>query len=164
MGPPQSSPNGERQAEQQQNEQSGQNGQNAQNGGSSQLVGAAAAAQQPKVVQTAFIHKLYKSVLDRSYCRVAATDDAAVCWKTKASNTSFLGQAPTRALSCHPRRNSPKFLRRYSGLLDIATIANVRLVNISNIPTFLLLFVNLICTDFTKVETPSVSLSQILRS
>lgn len=124
MGPPQSSPNGERQAEQQQNEQSGQNGQNAQNGGSSQLVGAAAAAQQPKVVQTAFIHKLYKSVLDRSYCRVAATDDAAVCWKTKASNTSFLGQALTRALSCHPRRNSPKFLRRYSRLLDVATLAN----------------------------------------
>lgn len=60
MGPPQSSPNGERQAEHQQNEQSGQNGQNGQNGGSSQLVGAAAAAQQPKVVQTAFIHKLYK--------------------------------------------------------------------------------------------------------
>ena len=60
MGPPQSSPNGERQAEHQQSEQSGQNGQNGQNGGSSQLVGAAAAAQQPKVVQTAFIHKLYK--------------------------------------------------------------------------------------------------------
>lgn len=41
-----------------------QHGQNAQqhssmNGGS-QPVGAAAAAQQPKVVQTAFIHKLYK--------------------------------------------------------------------------------------------------------
>lgn len=30
------------------------------NGGTSQPVGAAAAAQQPKVVQTAFIHKLYK--------------------------------------------------------------------------------------------------------
>lgn len=30
------------------------------NGGASQPVGAAAAAQQPKVVQTAFIHKLYK--------------------------------------------------------------------------------------------------------
>lgn len=66
MGPPQSSPNGERQAEQQQNEQSGQNG---QNGSSSQLVGAAAAAQQPKVVQTAFIHKLYKSVLIASRAR-----------------------------------------------------------------------------------------------
>jgi hypothetical protein len=32
------------------------------NGGSGQPVGAAAAAQQPKVVQTAFIHKLYKLV------------------------------------------------------------------------------------------------------
>jgi len=59
MGPPQSSPNGERHSEQNQAEHQGQNG---QNGASGQLVGAAAAAQQPKVVQTAFIHKLYKSV------------------------------------------------------------------------------------------------------
>ena len=59
MGPPQSSPNGERHQDPHQNEQSGQNG---HNGSSGQLVGAAAAAQQPKVVQTAFIHKLYKSV------------------------------------------------------------------------------------------------------
>jgi hypothetical protein len=59
MGPPQSSPNGERHQDQHQAEQSGQNG---HNGSSAQLVGAAAAAQQPKVVQTAFIHKLYKSV------------------------------------------------------------------------------------------------------
>ncbi len=33
---------------------------NTMNGGSGAAVGAAAAAQQPKVVQTAFIHKLYK--------------------------------------------------------------------------------------------------------
>jgi hypothetical protein len=59
MGPPQSSPNGERHQDPHQAEQSGQNG---HNGSSGQLVGAAAAAQQPKVVQTAFIHKLYKSV------------------------------------------------------------------------------------------------------
>jgi hypothetical protein len=32
------------------------------NGSSATAVGAAAAAQQPKVVQTAFIHKLYKWV------------------------------------------------------------------------------------------------------
>jgi hypothetical protein len=32
------------------------------NGGSTPAIGAAAAAQQPKVVQTAFIHKLYKWV------------------------------------------------------------------------------------------------------
>ena len=59
MGPPQSSPNGERHQDQHQTEQSGQNG---HGGSSAQLVGAAAAAQQPKVVQTAFIHKLYKLV------------------------------------------------------------------------------------------------------
>lgn len=38
--------------------ESGHSNNNAQN----QVVGAAAAAQQPKVVQTAFIHKLYKYV------------------------------------------------------------------------------------------------------
>ena len=57
MGPPAlSSPNGDR------NEQTppGQVEQQGANGGPSQPVGAAAAAQQPKVVQTAFIHKLYK--------------------------------------------------------------------------------------------------------
>lgn len=78
MGPPQSSPNGERQAEQQQNEQSGQNG---QNGSSSQLVGAAAAAQQPKVVQTAFIHKLYNMLEDQSIQHL-------ISWSS--SNESFV--------------------------------------------------------------------------
>lgn len=33
---------------------------NQNNNSSNQTIGAAAAAQQPKVVQTAFIHKLYK--------------------------------------------------------------------------------------------------------
>lgn len=36
---------------------------NGMNGTSGPAIGAAAAAQQPKVVQTAFIHKLYKCVL-----------------------------------------------------------------------------------------------------
>ncbi|KXS95794.1 hypothetical protein AC578_6444 [Pseudocercospora eumusae] len=67
MGPPLSSPNGDRQGEQQQ-----QHGQNEQattspsNGAGSHPVGAAAAAQQPKVVQTAFIHKLYNMLEDQS--------------------------------------------------------------------------------------------------
>lgn len=38
----------------------GENGENATNGNGATAIGAAAAAQQPKVVQTAFIHKLYK--------------------------------------------------------------------------------------------------------
>lgn len=41
-------------------QQSQNNQQNAPTNGGNQPVGAAAAAQQPKVVQTAFIHKLYK--------------------------------------------------------------------------------------------------------
>ena len=39
---------------------SGESGENATNGNGATAIGAAAAAQQPKVVQTAFIHKLYK--------------------------------------------------------------------------------------------------------
>lgn len=59
MGPPvHSSPNGDRMSEQPGSDPQHQ----TSNGGSNQPVGAAAAAQQPKVVQTAFIHKLYKSV------------------------------------------------------------------------------------------------------
>lgn len=42
--------------------------QHTTNGGSNQPVGAAAAAQQPKIVQTAFIHKLYKSVAAQGRC------------------------------------------------------------------------------------------------
>jgi hypothetical protein len=61
MGPPVlSSPVGDR---------NGTNGDadSATNGNAATAIGAAAAAQQPKVVQTAFIHKLYKSV--RLYVR-----------------------------------------------------------------------------------------------
>ncbi|KAK5169467.1 Flocculation suppression protein [Saxophila tyrrhenica] len=59
MGPPLSSPNGERHDHFDQQQSSA-------NGGSSQPTGAAAAAQQPKVVQTAFIHKLYNMLEDQS--------------------------------------------------------------------------------------------------
>lgn len=109
MGPPQSSPNGERQSEQHQSEHSGQNG---QNGASGQLVGAAAAAQQPKVVQTAFIHKLYKSVSCLNSHDAAEADHHTVCWKIRQYSISFPGQAPTRALSCRHLLNSQKFLRK----------------------------------------------------
>jgi hypothetical protein len=110
MGPPQSSPNGERHQDQHQTEQPGQNG---HNGSSAQLVGAAAAAQQPKVVQTAFIHKLYKSVsTNPPACRTTATDHAAVCWRTRPYHTSSPGRVAMKASSCHRLQNSQKFLRR----------------------------------------------------
>ncbi|EME41386.1 hypothetical protein DOTSEDRAFT_73714 [Dothistroma septosporum NZE10] len=66
MGPPLSSPNGDRMQDQQQ--QGGHNieHQPSANGAASHPVGAAAAAQQPKVVQTAFIHKLYNMLEDQS--------------------------------------------------------------------------------------------------
>jgi hypothetical protein len=45
-----------------QNQSNGDSGNTSPNGHGAPAVGAAAAAQQPKVVQTAFIHKLYKWV------------------------------------------------------------------------------------------------------
>ena len=58
MGPPVlSSPVGDRNGV---NQTSGGESDSATNGNSVPAIGAAAAAQQPKVVQTAFIHKLYK--------------------------------------------------------------------------------------------------------
>ena len=60
MGPPiLSSPNGDRSNDHLLANQ-GEQQQQSVNGGPNHPVGAAAAAQQPKVVQTAFIHKLYK--------------------------------------------------------------------------------------------------------
>ncbi|GAB7363589.1 hypothetical protein MBLNU230_g4160t1 [Neophaeotheca triangularis] len=63
MGPPPSSPNGDRTSE---HHTSGGQYSDQSNGNFNQPVGAAAAAQQPKVVQTAFIHKLYNMLEDQS--------------------------------------------------------------------------------------------------
>ncbi|TKA67661.1 hypothetical protein B0A55_08144 [Friedmanniomyces simplex] len=66
MAPPTlQSPNGERAPEHYASTQSDSQHQPT-NGGLIQPVGAAAAAQQPKVVQTAFIHKLYNMLEDQS--------------------------------------------------------------------------------------------------
>lgn len=153
MGPPQSSPNGERHSEQNQAEHQGQNG---QNGASGQLVGAAAAAQQPKVVQTAFIHKLYKSVSRSIAFNAAKADRTTVCWRIRPSSTSSHGRAPTRASSCRHLLNSQKFLRRchlYEFCLDfLLTYPD----NTSSIQTFLLLYDNSTCMAFTKVANPRI--------
>ncbi len=150
MGPPQSSPNGERQSEQNQAEHQGQNG---QNGASGQLVGAAAAAQQPKVVQTAFIHKLYKSVSHLITFHAAKADRTAVCWRTRPSSTSSLGRAPTRASSCRHLLNSQKFLRRSCScemcLCFLLTFSD----NTSSIQIFHPLYDNSTCMAFTKVAS-----------
>jgi hypothetical protein len=154
MGPPQSSPNGERQSEQNQSEHQGQNG---QNGASGQLIGAAAAAQQPKVVQTAFIHKLYKSVSRSSAQNAAKADHNTVCWRTRRFSTSSLGRAPTRASSCRHLLNSQKFLRRSCScemcLYFLLTFSD----NTSSIQIFLLLYDNSTCMAFTKVAFSCIS-------
>lgn len=112
MGPPVlSSPVGERNGIAQEPPTIGEPEKTTNGNGSSTPVGAAAAAQQPKVVQTAFIHKLYKCV-----CPIAARLDATAnattaCLKTKAFSTSFHGPAATRALSCHLQASFPKSCR-----------------------------------------------------
>jgi len=148
MGPPQSSPNGERHSEQNQAEHQGQNG---QNGAPGQLVGAAAAAQQPKVVQTAFIHKLYKLVSRSIAFNAAKADRTTVCWRIRPSNTSSHGRAPTRASSCRHLLNSQKFLRRYHWCEFCLCSLLTRSDNTSSIQTFLLLYDNSTCMAFTKV-------------
>lgn len=154
MGPPQSSPNGERQSEQNQAEHQGQNG---QNGASGQLVGAAAAAQQPKVVQTAFIHKLYKSVSHLITFHAAKADRTAVCWRIRPSSTSSLGRAPTRASSCRHLLNSQKFLRRSCSCELCLYFSLTFSDNTSSIQIFLLLYDNSTCMAFTKVASSCVS-------
>lgn len=150
MGPPQSSPNGDRQSEQNQSEHSGQNG---QNGASGQLVGAAAAAQQPKVVQTAFIHKLYKFVLS-GYLHN----------RHLLTMSQYVGRPdhPTPHLVVKHQREL-----RYVAIFRILKSSCVRSLNrfgfevmlivsgnISNIPTFLHSCDSLTCTASTKVRYP----------
>jgi hypothetical protein len=84
------------------------------NGGSAPAIGAAAAAQQPKVVQTAFIHKLYKWVSACAKELVTLANTIAACWRTKAYNILSLGRAQTRVLSCPLRASSPKSCRKYT--------------------------------------------------
>jgi hypothetical protein len=55
---------------QSQSQANGDAGNTSPNGSSAPAVGAAAAAQQPKVVQTAFIHKLYKCVCPTTMRRI----------------------------------------------------------------------------------------------
>jgi hypothetical protein len=56
------------------------------NGTTAAPVGAAAAAQQPKVVQTAFIHKLYKYGFQDNSPEDEMTDRNAACWRTSQYN------------------------------------------------------------------------------
>lgn len=61
-------------------------------------VGAAAAAQQPKVVQTAFIHKLYKYAFGLRVKSPMELTTGLVCSKTTVSNISSPGPTQTIAL------------------------------------------------------------------
>lgn len=113
MGPPVlSSPVGERNSANQQTNGEMDTG-SGPNGAPAPVIGAAAAAQQPKVVQTAFIHKLYKWVCAFIVQHRSPANALAVCSKTQASSISFRGPTPTRALSCLRQANSQKSCRAY---------------------------------------------------
>lgn len=104
----------------------GDAGTTSPNGSLAPTVGAAAAAQQPKVIQTAFIHKLYKCVGTHSTLPTAAANPPPACSKTATSSTSSRGRAATRASSCRPRASSPKSWRTCSCSASYArrTMAN----------------------------------------
>ena len=61
----------------------------SQNGNMPNGLSAAAAtsSQQPKVVQTAFIHKLYKWIISTMPPIDLIADDTLACWKIRASQT-----------------------------------------------------------------------------
>ena len=124
MGPPLlSSPVGERNGTLQDQSANGDSdGKLANGSGSGTPVGAAAAAQQPKVVQTAFIHKLYKCVPPIDLEPATATNADAACSRTRPYSISFHGRAATRASSCLPRASSPKFCRTQLGSFDLFLI------------------------------------------
>ena len=108
MGPPMhGSPNGDRIGEQPGSVLMDQQ-HLATNGGNGQPVGAAAAAQQPKVVQTAFIHKLYKSVVSGRSSVAFVANVRTACSKIRTHNTLSPGRVRTRASLCHHRPNSPR--------------------------------------------------------
>ncbi len=89
----------------------GDAGNTSPNGTSTPAVGAAAAAQQPKVVQTAFIHKLYKYASPCAPRVHSRTNATIACLKTKAFNILFLGRARTKASSCPLLANFLRFFR-----------------------------------------------------
>jgi hypothetical protein len=81
-------------------------------------VAAAAAVHTPKIVQTAFIHKLYKYGTRGSLWLRWALTRVIACWRTRRSSTSSRGHPRRRASSCSPRTSSRKCLRKEPPLSD----------------------------------------------
>ncbi|CAP70701.1 uncharacterized protein PODANS_3_7650 [Podospora anserina S mat+] len=77
-------------------------------------VAAAPAVHQPKIVQTAFIHKLYKYGASpiHSYGHGRILNHVIACWKTRRSSTSFLGPRVPRASQYFKHTNISSFVRQ----------------------------------------------------
>lgn len=122
-------------------EQTSAMGEQAQNG-SVQSPGAGSATQsnapQPKVQQTAFIHKLYKCVSTTIRYIYNGTDNHLVCSKIQAYHISYRGPIQTRASSCPHLTTFLKFFRTFQ-LLWRTIHMLTPVANISNIPIFHLL-------------------------
>jgi len=68
-------------------------------------VAAAAAIHQPKIVQTAFIHKLYKCGTPSGplgCCVLSMLTRVTVCWRTRRYSTLSHGRPHPRASLCNP--------------------------------------------------------------
>ena len=88
----------------------GSSGDSSNNGTSAPSVGNAASQAQPKVVQTAFIHKLYKYVTPKADS-LRTTNKSIACLKIKAYSISSRGHLRMKAsLSLH-QTSSAKCLR-----------------------------------------------------
>lgn len=97
-------------------EQTSTMGEQAQNG-NVQSPGTGAATQgsapQPKVQQTAFIHKLYKCVSMTYMLYLHSTDDYLVCLRIQAYHILYPGPIQMRASSCLHLTTSLKFFRTF---------------------------------------------------
>jgi hypothetical protein len=115
MGPPPARTSPDRGANGAHEQTSGM-GEQAQNG-SVQSPGTGSGTQggapQPKVQQTAFIHKLYKCVIRRICYICNGTDDDLVCSRIQAYHISYRGLIPTRASSCPHLTTFLKFFRTF---------------------------------------------------
>jgi len=95
-------------------EQMGGMGEQHQNGnmlGPSSATGTQGGAQQPKVQQTAFIHKLYKCVYATRDHTCEMADKTSVCWRIRAYLISSPGRIRMRASSCRHPTIFQKFCR-----------------------------------------------------
>ena len=79
--------------------------------GNAMTAAAATSSQQPKMVNTAFIHKLYKYVCSRTLVDISI-DVPLACWRIRRYTNLSHGPLMERGFSCLPPLSSRKSLRK----------------------------------------------------